>query len=339
MRRPSLRVDRSTGLLSLSWEALVVPIAVYDEALERRTRGRICDRPFLWFPEERRFFAIPSGGGFPDYDTIIAANTIDGAFEDYWGFKASITTAAAQFFTLWRAAGQPITGAQPATIGGDILTGASTGAWGPTNPTVNKSKHGLYVAGSDTVAVGELLLYDRLWHGRPLLNTTAQQTVNSPAWTRYANGPGVKIFIEVGTVLAAGAHNWTLSAYTDQDGASGNNGGANTGISAAAVDRLDHSSPWLTLAANDTGVRSIQGITLSATIATGAVNMVACRPITWLPILGANVLVERDLVLQIAQLPRLYGDGTNGPCLAWAVMPTNTTSSGVLTWSMFYSEK
>ena len=69
--------------------------------------------------------------------------------------------------------------------------------------------------------------------------------------------------------------------------------------------------PFIPLAAGDNGVRSLTDVDFSAAN-TGLEAFVMVRPLAMLPLPGANIPAERDLVMQLAALPRVY----DGACLA-----------------------
>jgi hypothetical protein len=78
--------------------------------------------------------------------------------------------------------------------------------------------------------------------------------------------------------------------------------------------------PLLPLAAGDLGVRSIQTITLSATMTSGTMHLVAYRVLGRLPIILGNTGNWLDVVT--AGFPRLYDNTV--PFLLW--LPATTTA-------------
>jgi hypothetical protein len=135
------------------------------------------------------------------------------------------------------------------------------------------------------------------------------------------SGNGVLAFIEndVAGVTTTSA-SLTLT-YTNQAGTASQSTGAQQ-IVLGAVQRILIDRIWIPLAAGDTGVRTIQSYTLSATATSTKLTVVLARPLAFLPIMVANAYVERDLVLQLASLPRIF-DGT---AFAFAAMANATTT-------------
>jgi hypothetical protein len=84
--------------------------------------------------------------------------------------------------------------------------------------------------------------------------------------------------------------------------------------------------PFVPLQAGDNGILSVQTIDFSATMTSGAVALVLCKPIGLpLPITTLGVAAERDYFNQLPSMPRIY----DGACLSWlmyagAATPVNT---------------
>jgi hypothetical protein len=126
-----------------------------------------------------------------------------------------------------------------------------------------------------------IMLADRLWHNSGIVvTTTTAQTITSAAWPARdrngsTDGEGVFVGLEVTTGLGNALNTTTTISYTNSSGTSGRTG---------TIAAIDASSPIgkffvFRLDAGDTGVRSIQSITLGATLTSGAVSLVAFRPI------------------------------------------------------------
>jgi hypothetical protein len=145
--------------------------------------------------------------------------------------------------------------------------------------------------GPSGTARGQMLLCDRLWHNSGInitLNTA--QTINSVAWpardiNNSTNGDGVFIGVEVRVATGAGTPTLTLS-YTNQAGTAGRTG---TNIIATVASAGIGSFYVLGLQAGDTGVRSIQTYTQSATWTSGTIHLVAFRIMAVVPLRGAGI--------------------------------------------------
>jgi hypothetical protein len=125
-------------------------------------------------------------------------------------------------------------------------------------------------------------LADLLWSNSGItITSTSSQTVNSVAWPARdingsTDGEGVYVALELRTTSGAGAPSFSMS-YTNSAGTSGRTG---TGVMGAAGTTAG-AGAWyvIGLQAGDTGVRSIQSITLSATWTSGSAGLVAFRPL------------------------------------------------------------
>lgn len=174
--------------------------------------------------------------------------------------KGSIGSAANNFTSLWRVAGQPGTGVLPSTGAGDAPTKATAGAISSWTNSAGANTAFLANICASTDDLGNWTLYDRLVHTSGLNGTViTSQTINSTALTRYTDGVGVEAFLEVYTTLGGTSRTATIS-YTNQAGVSGRTGTCVTGTSPPAGRMI----PFL-LEGGDTGVRSIQSLILSAT--------------------------------------------------------------------------
>lgn len=158
---------------------------------------------------------------------------------------------------------------------------------------------------------GQLLaiLVDRLWDQSGIVvTTTTAQTINSAAWPARdlngsTDGEGVYIALEVSGVTTAANTLMTIS-YTNSAGTSGRTSAAITGSTGLPASAPIGTLVFFPLAAGDTGVRSVQSITLNASLTAGTVHLVAFRPITLMFNLNANP----DGILSGLQLglPKLY---------------------------------
>jgi len=201
----------------------------------------------------------------PFYKTGAISNGGNGRWVDSWLLNslpgAAITTAAAP-------------------------TNATVGAL----PFVNPGAEQLFVLGvdgsaaaapSDRPGTGMLWLCDRLSHQGGLSGTvtTVDVTTNLPtaALTRYTDGAGVMLGISIYTVIGTTAT--TISCkYTNEAGTGGRVSPLRT-IGATNEREASRFLP-IPLAAGDTGVRSVESSTLTATTGTaGAFGYTLYKPL------------------------------------------------------------
>lgn len=235
--------------------------------------------------------------------------------------KASVTSVAGGYISLWASAGQP--GAGSLSIGntttGTIPTDATAGAWlfnNPSSPALSYIARG---AAASSVT-GTLVLYDRVWHGGSYTSVNGNiSTSTTTTIDRYSDGAGVELWAEIATALSATATTITVT-YVDQGG-TGSNSATATLLASSIASRM---YPFA-LAAGDSGIRQITNIAGSAA-PTGTFNLVMLRRLAEIPIAVAGVAGVFDFA-QIG-LPPV----TDNACLA-LFMNTNTTSSGTLSGS------
>lgn len=186
---------------------------------------------------------------------------------------ASTTVAAGRTYDMW-VPHVPV-GAAPTTAAAP--TSATAGAL----PFVNGSgRLNLIGARLNGFNPGTFLVVDRLSHQGGLSGTvTTAQTTNLPtaALTRYTSGDGVMIGLSIYTQIGTTATTVTAS-YTNQAGTSGRTTAAvvfgSTGFREA--NRLI----TLPLQSGDTGVQSVQSVTVLATTGTaGAFGVTLYKPL------------------------------------------------------------
>lgn len=259
----------------------------------------------------------------------MAITTIDGALAgmrppaDFLKVGATME-AAGVYYSPFYVTGRP--GAATAPSPG--LNGAALTTYAGQIPFTNPASGNSYLSRLEASAsvAGELILCDRLWHnsGYTVTTTTAQNTTHPGIPARDANGAtngdGVMLGIEVSTATTNGSAITNMTAsYTDQDG---NAGATATVPSFAATATLGSFFPFA-LAAGDTGVRSVQSLTLGTSLVTGTVHLVQYRILARLPLPVANVGAALDAIT--SGFVRLYDNTV--PFLLW--LPTATTAVNI----------
>lgn len=132
-------------------------------------------------------------------------------------------------------------------------------------------------------APSSTIIYDRLWHNSGIVvTTTTAQAINSVAWPARdkngsTNGEDVMIALETGTSANTNAGkiaNCTLD-YTNSNG----DPGRTATITNINITKAIGNWAVFELQSGDTGVRSIQNITLGTSLVAGSVFLVAFRVI------------------------------------------------------------
>ena len=234
--------------------------------------------------------------------------------------KVSMTAkAAGTFQSLWTAAGLPAAGANPASLAMVIPTSATAGALPFVNPATGLS----YISkiSSSQQTIGTLILYDRIAHSSGLNGTlTTAQAVGGAGLTRHTTGEDVELFLEVYAATGATASNVTIS-YTNSAGVAGRT----TPAIAMQVTPVAGQMLPIPLQAGDTGIRSVQSVTLSASTATaGNFGITLVKRIAEIPITVAGTGVVLDPFA--LGFPKIE----NNACLSFMVV-TSTTSTGFIT--------
>lgn len=220
------------------------------------------------------------------------------------------TDSSLYWLTSFYSAGYPPAAVAPTPgISGTALT-SYTGQIPFTNPVSGNT----YLAGlrrpygGNPVSVNNrtLMIVDRMWHNSGIdLTVITAQPVNSVTFpardlNQSTNGEGVYLWLEVSSNLGSGSPVVTVS-YTNSAGVSGRTSSLLMSWRSAAA--AGHVFP-LGLETGDTGVRSIQSITFSVAVLTGALHLVAYRPIAMINASSAasNFSVDDALTLAMPQL-------------------------------------
>lgn len=266
----------------------------------------------------------------------MAITTLDGALAgmkppEYYSKAATGTLVAGRPFSPFYLAGVP--GAAVAPTPG--LSGAALTSYGGQIPipAASGNTHLSRFSGISSSQGGILLLCDRLWHNSGFTNTaTTAQTVNSvgfPARDKNGTtyGDGVILGVEVSAATGAGTPTITVS-YTNQAGTAGRTG--TNSVATVASSAAGTFYP-IGLNAGDTGVRSVQTLTLSATWTSGNIHLVAYRVLATLELGAAGQPNAVDPLT--SGLPRLYD--TSVPFLLYIPQATSSTQ---LSGSVVYTQ-
>lgn len=262
--------------------------------------------------------------GFASYDDLIYEITTNGKSQPYDFFKAALGTAgvAGVWQSLWGAGGWPVSGANPASGAGTNVTSGTAG--GMIWPDVSTDlRYGLSLGATSTVSCN-LMIYDRLCHtalsGTNAITTTGTGRTITMTVPRYTGTYGYnnQLWIEYTTAQGAtSTGNFAVASYTDANG----NASLSGAYSAIATASATSGCMWpLPLSAGKRGITAVSTFSQSGTAPTaGVANLVIIRPLVTIP-LSANIWNEKDLVMQLVQMPRIW----DGACLGFAVQNTGT---------------
>ena len=265
--------------------------------------------------------------GFTSQDDFINEITNNGKWwrTDFMKSTAG-TFAAGRWYDLSVFGGYPIANTYAGTALTSTIPTETTG-WGLYHGgnVSTDTKHLVNISALGTTATsvpGVLMLVDIcLYYPTISLNSaTAQTLTTTNPLTRYTDGVGLRPFLVTTMASGATAHNVALS-YTNQAGTAGKALGATVACTASSIlGHLTHSGtaannfgPFLPLASGDTGIRSVQSVTISAASGSGVGALVLAKPLATIPITTLGVMGERDLMNQLPSLPKIV----DGACLSW----------------------
>ena len=178
---------------------------------------------------------------------------------------------------------------------------------------------------SSGVGTGILCLYDRLLHTGSLsgTTTTAQtiQSSGSPALTRYTNGLGNQIWVEITTQIGATPTTIT-AAYTDEN----NNSHTTQAVTFGGTSfRESTRMIRLPLAAGDKGVKALASVTVLATTGTaGAFTAMVVHPLAELEVINIGILARKTFEQGQPSEVEILTDASL--CLSWTARSTTIPS-------------
>lgn len=234
------------------------------------------------------------------------------------------TWAAGLMYSMWKYDGFPGPGATPTTVAAP--TNATAGAMPFTDPGGGREKW-LMNASMVTVpgSTAGVFLYDRLLHIGSLDGTVATAQTVGGSITRHTGGAGNQIWVEIYTAIGSTARTITAS-YTNQAGtASRTTQAVLFGASAGNPGNDTNLLINLPLQAGDSGVRSVQSVTISATTGTaGNFGVNIAYPIAFVAF-DESGGVNRNFATGMPGLTAVEA----GACIASAVFAISTTEAAV----------
>lgn len=204
--------------------------------------------------------------------------------------------AQASLNTTWATSSMPSSGSYDTTLNGVALTSPVTGQIPFPTPAATAYLARAQFQHSVSNQLCDIMIQDRLWHNGGIdatLNTA--QNITSPAWPARdiagsTNGDGVLLAVEISATMGAATPTISIS-YTNSSGTSGR---TSTNIAATLSAQASNKVTEMSLQAGDTGVRSVQSVTLSTSWISGTMNIVAYRPLAMfqLPITGNTPAID-----------------------------------------------
>jgi hypothetical protein len=228
--------------------------------------------------------------------------------------RNGVTEAAATLSSLWHIARTevlPAAGDMPTTLLGSTVFNTTTGALPFMDPPSNNA----YLAGIEYAAdrAGSLILVDRLWNNLIISTTsTALQTIGGmstlPARDAVGSTGGYMVCLaaEVYSTTGNNAVVTITASYTNHLGTAGRTATCQQFFATCQGGTF---VPF-NLQAGDLGVRSVENVTLGATMSIGNVGLVLYRQLAFMPGFGVagTGFCEQQQIADALTLgfPRLY---------------------------------
>lgn len=234
-------------------------------------------------------------------------------------YKASSTSKIGYYHSLWTISGEPRSGNTPTSGSGDATNLSTAGALQIANAGGGNILY-LGRASLSAGSPGHYMLYDRLVQTSGLSGTsTSTQTVNSVALTRNVTGVGCRLFVEQYVATGSTQVNITVN-YTNQSGTAGRS----TTVPFITTPYIG-SMLNIPLISGDTGIRSVQDVTLSAsTTVAGNFGITIVKPLCDFPISSANASLYFDAIA--VGLPQISTDA----CLSWMYLSTASSTQNIM---------
>lgn len=166
--------------------------------------------------------------------------------------------------------------------------------------------------------------------------TDTQTFDNTVTLPRYTDGDGV-MMMAVSLAARTGGSTFNVS-YTNSEGVSGRtsqtmtmNGETSIGSIATSGRAVTGSgNPFIGLQNGDTGVRSIESLTMLTPDSGGLFALVLVKPLFQTQIRGVDAPVEKDLLIQGAQLPIVQDDAF----ISFVCLPSSAVNGTVMMGDM-----
>ena len=257
--------------------------------------------------------------------------------EDYavnytWRKSPSQVTTAGVWFDLSMSPGNPVPQYYAASPLVSVLFKQSTdgGLYHGSNNGKKYLRSTLLMSIVSTALPMPMMLLDYLMY-YPFIDegtTDEQALTNSATLSRYTTGKGVQI-MAVSVAGRTGGQSFTVK-YTNQDGVTDrvtnaviqNTAAANGSIVSSQTNAALAAGPFLPLQNGDTGVRSIQSVTMLGTD-VGLFSLVLVKPLASTQLRGIDAPVEKDYFLETGTAPEIQDDAY----LNWICLPAGTMAA------------
>lgn len=247
--------------------------------------------------------------GFNSVQAMVNAHLAGQSRIYTWRKTPSQTTGSGIWFDLSMSPGNP--SAQyyaAAPLAATVMTQASDGGLfhgGAVSPATMYVRKVMALTTTATAVPLPMIMLDYLMY-YPFVDESlvgeVQTMDNTNVLTRYTDGAGVQIMAIVVAAHAVGTGTFFTVNYTNSDGVSNrstvsaqlNTQVVNGTVITSASNGTDRQGPFLCLQAGDTGVRSIESVTITGAGDVGLFSLVLVKPLAQMSIRGIDAPVEVD---------------------------------------------
>lgn len=178
------------------------------------------------------------------------------------------------------------------------------------------------------------VLVDFLAYWPSLVVNGAPTALTAAPLTRYIDGKGVMAIASVQTPLGAAFPQITMTCTYDDDTAAAAGTMTIPNASAPKSNMFGAGSgfgmPYASLPAGKHGIKAINSYVINAGGTTGTMCFFLVKPLGIFPVPASNIPTERDLMMQIPSLPRIYDNAHLGWLLLTTAVSLNTPIGGGL---------
>jgi hypothetical protein len=263
-----------------------------------------------------------------DYAALLAA--LDAPRQRALWYRDGTGSIGLRLFSYWINNPAAFVGVAPTTA---VVPVRDTAGGNPYEASAGATQRILSARIGHGTTHGMLYIVDRLCHQAGLSGTsTSAQTTNLPtaALTRYTSGAGVRAGIEIYSALGATSVGLSTS-YTNQAGTAGQ---VSPKIPVGNTNFLEARRFFdLPLQEGDTGVRSVESVTLDAsTGSVGNFGVVLYKPLLAIPVdeLRRNPTTFDGLL----QYGGMFPEVVDGACLAFLARVNNNGIAPLLDVAM-----
>lgn len=257
--------------------------------------------------------------GFSGVQALVDAELAGQTWYSTWRKSPSQVSTVGVWFDLSMSPGNPVPqyyAASPA-VGVPMSYSDEQGLNHGRNvsPATKHLKRVTVMTSTATALPMPMMLCDYLFY-YPFIDegtTDVQSLDNTQSLTRYTDGEGVQV-MAVSVAGRTGGQTFQIG-YTNSDGVAGrvsqtvvqNAVSVNGSIVTSQRANADARGPFIPLQAGDTGVRSIESVTMNGAD-VGLFSLVLVKPLAQLSLRGVDAPVEVNYFTDFGQLPRIVDD-------------------------------